>query len=309
MLFPELLAKGNTIAVVAPARKIGMNDLHTARKIFSGWGLECLLSPALESNAHSYLSGTDAQRLQDLQSALDNPDISAIICARGGYGSTRILDQLDLTAFRKKPKWVIGFSDITALHLLLRKNGIASIHGTMPILFGDPGSRKSIQSLQSVMMNGVCEISSPSVSSNHLGKVTAETVGGNLSLLVDSFGTSTELETDGKILIVEEIDEYFYKLDRMMTQFKRSGKLDRIKGLIVGHMTDIRETSLPFGERVEEIILNAIANVDCPVAFNFPSGHENPNLAWIHGGTATLEVNDHGTTLRYDHFSKYRARA
>jgi muramoyltetrapeptide carboxypeptidase len=296
---PDNLKPGDKVGVVAPARKINPADVTFASKILASWGVEILIAKNIFSAQHSYLSGNDGERLQDLQLMIDDPDIRAIICARGGYGSTRILDSLDFSSLQKNPKWIIGFSDITALHLKLVKHGVASIHGTMPILFSKEDASTSIESLRELLMDGVCKIQAASTDQNKTGTAKGLVIGGNLSLIVDSLGTATAPDTDGKILFVEEIDEYLYKIDRMMTQLKRAGKLNNLSGLIVGHMTDIKDTELSFGQTVEDIILDAVKDHSYPVAFGFPSGHEHPNYAWIHGGQATLSVNDAGTFLTF----------
>jgi muramoyltetrapeptide carboxypeptidase len=300
MLLPPSLRPGNKIGIVAPSRKIELAEIEAAVNIFRTWGMEPVLSLNLLSRAHSYLAGTDSERLADLQQMINDPGIHAIICARGGYGSTRILEQLTCAPLISNPKWLVGFSDITALHLKLLANGIASIHGTMPILFSKTESASSIESLQRVLVHGICEIQTHSSSVNRPGETQGEVVGGNLSLIVDSLGTSTEIDTHGRILIIEEVDEYLYKVDRMMTQLKRARKFEHLKGLIVGHMSDIKDSALSFGEKIEEIILNAISEKNIPVAFNFPTGHENPNLAWIQGGYALFKVDNNGVSLSFD---------
>jgi muramoyltetrapeptide carboxypeptidase len=300
MLLPSSLRPGNKIGIVAPSRKIGVAEIEAAEDTFRSWGLEPVLSPNLFSRAHSYLAGTDVERLADLQQMIDDPDIRAIVCARGGYGSTRILEQLNCVPLLVNPKWLVGFSDITALHLKLLANGIASVHGTMPILFSKTESASSIESLQRVLIEGTCEIETHSYRLNLPGETQGEVIGGNLSLIVDSLGTSSEINTDSKILIIEEVDEYLYKVDRMMTQLKRAGKFEHLKGLIIGHMTEIKDTTLSFGETVEEIILNSVGKNDIPLAFKFPTGHENPNLAWIQGGYALFKVDANGVSLSFD---------
>jgi muramoyltetrapeptide carboxypeptidase len=293
---PPSLRKGDRVGIVAPGRKVKPSDIENAVMILSAWGLEVKLATHLFSGMHSYLAGTDEQRLADLQGMLDDPSIKAIICARGGYGTTRILDRLDFQSFEKSPKWIAGFSDITALHLKLAVLGYESIHSTMPILFPKPDSRESVESLNRALFGtpGTL-IASPGI--NRPGKATALVVGGNLSLIADALGTASEPDTDGKILIIEEIDEYRYRIDRMFTQLKRAGKLENLAGLVVGHFTDIKDTEVSFGETVEEIILHQVRDYSFPVGFGFPLGHENPNLAWIHGSTMQLSVSPEGAML------------
>jgi muramoyltetrapeptide carboxypeptidase len=297
MITPPLLAPGDKIGIVAPGRKVSSQDIDEAKKIFTAWGLQIILSDNLHNKNHSYLSGSDEDRLCDLQRMVGDPDIKAIISARGGYGTTRILDKVDFTPMERKPKWVIGFSDITAIHLKLFKLGIKSIHGTMPILFSNPSSVSSVESLRRILTGENQVILSDPNKNNRLGKATAPIMGGNLSLIVDSIGTSSDPDTNGKILVLEEIDEYFYRVDRMIMHLRRSGKLDNLAGLIVGHMTDMKELKLPFGESIQEIILNKTQHTKYPIAFGFPIGHENPNMAWVHGSVMTLTVSETGSQL------------
>jgi muramoyltetrapeptide carboxypeptidase len=304
MIAPDLLKPGDNIGILAPARKINSAEVDFAMKTLSSWGLKPVLSANIYSNKHSYLSGTDSERQSDFQAMLEDHSIRAILCARGGYGSTRIIDDIGFSVLRQDPKWIIGFSDITAIHLTLLHLGVASIHGTMPILFSKPSSKVSVESLRKVLFEGECLINGPAVNHNKLGQSQGRVIGGNLSLVADSLGTRSEPDTRGTILFLEEIDEYLYKVDRMLTQLRRAGKLENLKGMIIGHMTDIKDSELPFGKTVEEIVLDAVKQYDYPVAFNFPSGHENPNLAWIHGGTATLSVTSNGSQLSYDSFRK-----
>ncbi len=298
MIKPRFLKRGDKIGIVAPGRKVKSVQIETAIQIFETWGLHVVLAENIFSNDHSYLAGTDDQRLSDFQTMLDDASIKAMICARGGYGSTRILDQLDFRSFQKAPKWIAGFSDITAFHLKLSCLNVASIHSTMPILFSESESADSVESLRKIIFGDPQNFAIESHPSNRTGKAAGQLIGGNLSLLVDSIGTSNEIQTEGKILIIEEIDEYLYKLDRMMVQLKRAGKLENLNGLIIGHMTDIKDTELSFGERVEEIIHNHTSS-HFPIAFNFPTGHENPNLAWMQGAIAELDVTTQGVSLNY----------
>lgn len=297
MISPPLLKSGDTIGIVATGRKVNIPDIDASRKIFESWGMRVATSSHLHSAAHSYLSGSDSERISDFQQMLDNPDIKAIVCARGGYGTTRILDQLDFSSLRKRPKWIIGFSDITALHLKLFKLGIKSIHGTMPVLFSKSESSSSIESLRSSLEGESSVISAVASNNNRYGKATAQIIGGNLSLIVDSIGTSSDPDTDGKILVLEEIDEYMYKVDRMLMHLKRAGKLSNLSGLIIGHFTDLKEPELPFGETIEQVVLSKTSDTHYPIAFNFPIGHENPNLAWVHGSVMTLDVTETGSQL------------
>jgi muramoyltetrapeptide carboxypeptidase len=297
MIQPPLLKPGDVIGIIAPARKVAESQIHDAIQKFESWGFKVRLSENIYNNSHSYLSGTDSERLADFQKMILDEDVKAIICARGGYGSTKIIDAIDFSSLQKRPKWIVGFSDITAIHLKLFALGIKSIHSSMPILFSKYDSKSSIESLKSILATGNTLIECEAQSHNRYGESSEIIVGGNLSLIVDSLATPSEINTDGKILLIEEIDEYFYKVDRMLTQLKRAGKLKNLKGLIVGHMTDIKESELKFGLSIEGIVLNVVSDFSFPVAFGFPSGHENPNLAWVHGDVVTLSVGIDKTVL------------
>jgi muramoyltetrapeptide carboxypeptidase len=298
MIKPPRLRVGDKIAIVAPARKIARDQIEASIKEFENWGLKVQLGSNLFSNHHAYLSGTDSERLADLQAAVDDEKVKAIICGRGGYGSTRILNDLNFSKVQTIPKWIVGFSDITALHLTLLHHSIMSLHGTMPILFSKKDAGMSIDSLKQVLFSGEFTVETESNPLNIFGKCSGRLIGGNLSMIIDSFATASEPDTNGAILVLEEIDEYFYRLDRMMTQLNRAGKLKGLKGLLVGHFTDIKESELPFGESFQSIILDKIKHYKYPVAFNFPSGHENPNMAWTHGCMADLDVSENGTILK-----------
>ena len=249
------------------------------------------------SKSHSYLAGSDEERWVDLQQALDSRRIKAIFCARGGYGTTRILQRIDLTKFKKYPKWIVGFSDITALHLLMLRTGFESIHASMPAQFSDPAARPSVQNLHDILFGSTLPIQAPPVSGNIEGEASGTVIGGNLSILLDAMGTPIEPETKGRILVIEEIDEFKYKLDRMMTQLKRAGKLDKLAGLAIGYMTGIKDSNTPFGESVQEILLRHVRDADYPVAFGLPIGHEHPNAAWRHGSRMRLVVTSEGSAL------------
>jgi muramoyltetrapeptide carboxypeptidase len=299
MIFPPGLSAGDTVGIVAPARKITPAQLDAAILVLTSWGLNPQLATNIFSQNHSYLAGTDDERRSDFQNMIDDSKIKAIFCARGGYGSTRILDDIDFSALRQAPKWVIGFSDITAFHLRLLSIGIASIHATMPIFFSQREAQSSIESLRKILFNGSCHIRMQIDPHNRVGNASAEVIGGNLSLIVDALNTPSDPDTDNKILVIEEVDEYYYKIDRMLTQLRRTGKLKNLAGLVIGHMTDVKNSDLEFGETVQEIVMHSVRDYDYPVAFSFPSGHHNPNEAWIEGATANLEVTLSGATLSY----------
>lgn len=297
MIVPPFLKPGDTIGIIAPGRKVSTSDIKVAVQVFETWGLRVVLGKNIFSDAHSYMSGSDEERLSDLQSMLDDDAVRAVVCARGGYGTTRIIDDVDFFFLVTKPKWIVGFSDITALHLRFFNEGVESVHGIMPVLFSRGDAGASIESLRNVLFGGRQEIIIPANESNRHGRADGQILGGNLSLIVDSLGTKDDTDMTGKILVLEEVDEYKYKVDRMMTQLNRAGKLDDLAGLVVGHMTDIRDTELNFGESVEQIILDKVKNYNFPVAFGFPSGHEHPNIAWRHGSSMRLNVYEGGAML------------
>ena len=299
MIIPPRLNLGDTVGIVAPARKISPLQLEPALSIIESWGLRTRLSKNIFSQNHSYLAGTDKERAADFQSMIDDPEVAAIFCARGGYGSTRIIDDIDFSPLQKKPKWIIGFSDVTAFHLRLLSNDIASIHATMPIFYGRKESQGSVESIRQLLFEGKCELEAGPSEFNRIGNATGQVIGGNLSLIVDSMSTPSQLAMDNKILILEEVDEYYYKIDRMFTQLRRTGKLSNLAGLIVGHMTDLKNSDLDFGETFQEIITHSVRDYEYPVAFSFPSGHHEPNHAWVQGAVATMEVTMNRVALSY----------
>ena len=291
MIIPPFLKTGDRIHIIATGRKIDAASVQYAVKVLEAWGLEVSTGDFLISTDHSYLSASDEHRLADLQKAFNDPTIKAILCARGGYGTTRILDDLDFSLLRKYPKWIVGFSDITALHLLLYKNDIPSIHGTMPVLF-EAEEKSSLESLRHVLFGESVFIHTESSPQNSYGDATGHLIGGNLSLIVDSLGTSSQPDFTNSILVLEEIDEFYYKIDRMLTQLKRAGVFQKLNGLILGHFTNIHNSDLAFGETIEAMIERVIGDRSIPIAFNFPIGHAQPNLAWRHGLRAILHVSD-----------------
>jgi muramoyltetrapeptide carboxypeptidase len=291
------IAKGDQIGIAAPAAKIKSESLMEAASVLESWGLRVEFGKHIFSQTHGYFSGSDEERWLDFQTMLNDPELKAIICARGGYGTSRFIDRLDFTNFLKYPKWIVGFSDITSLHLKLHKLGFESIHSVMPIQFPKPEYRKSVDSLYRILFGKADQIEAKAVELNRDGTAIGKVIGGNLTLIVESIGTPTEIETNGKILVVEEVGEYIYKVDRMLNQLKRANKLDQLAGLIIGHTTDIKDTDPGFGQTVEEIVLDSVKDYLYPIAFNFPIGHEAHNIAWKHGATGTLNVSKDNSRL------------
>ena len=266
-------------------------------EIISSWGLKVIPGSHLFSDEHSYLGASDEHRKKDFQQFISDSSIRAIFCARGGYGTTRILDQLDFSPCFSSPKWIVGFSDITALHLKLHHLKLESIHGIMPLLFGRKDANPSIESLRQALFFDPQPLVAHAHPNNREGVGQGPMIGGNLSLVVDSLGTSSEFDPSGKILVLEEIDEHLYKIDRMMVQLKRAGKLNALAGLALGYFSDLKDSSLPFGEPYENIISQHVKDFSYPVGFLFPIGHEFPNMAWRHGAVRKLTVSKKGSRL------------
>ncbi len=289
MITPSYLKQGDKIGIVATARKIAIEEIKPAIDIFNSWGLEVVLSKNLFNTNNQY-AGTDSERTQDLQTMLDDVSIKAVISARGGYGTIRIIDKLDFTSFKKHPKWIIGYSDITVLHSHIHNFGIETIHATMPINFTK--NTEATQSLRKALFGETInyEIESHPLSRN--GIAEAELIGGNLSLLYALSGSVSDVDTTGKILFIEDLDEYLYHIDRMMMQLKRAGKLDKLAGIIVGGMTDMKDNTIPFGKTAQEIIIDNVTEYNYPVCFNFPAGHIDKNLAIYFGRKVKLNVGE-----------------
>ncbi len=245
-------------------------------------------------------SGSDEDRTADMQDMLDDLKVDAILCARGGYGTVRIVDKLDFTEFNKKPKWLCGYSDVTVLHSHINQNlGVCSIHSTMPInMKGISSEHEAFNSLMLALTGGSLHYEFDSNQLNRQGSMEGEVVGGNLSILYSILGSASDIDTKGKILFLEDLDEYLYHIDRMMVNLKRNGKLTALKGLLVGGMSDMNDNTIPFGKTAIEIIREVVEDYDYPVAFNFPAGHIDDNLAIVLGKKATIRVTDSGSEFQ-----------
>jgi muramoyltetrapeptide carboxypeptidase len=296
MIIPPFLAPGDKVAIVATARRVTPQEMANALEILDSKGLVVEMDPVIFHNDY-YLAGTDELRLQQMQAALDRADIRAIFCARGGYGTTRILDQLDFTAFLQSPKWICGFSDITSLHLRLQQLGVCSVHSTMPLLMGRPGYGPGDTALLDILEGKPWQLESGPDPANLSGEAVGMLAGGNLSLICESLGTPTEIDTHGKILLIEEVDEYRYKVDRMLNQLKRAEKLAGVVGVAVGFMTGINDTQEPFGYDYRAIVRRYTSDLGIPVAFGFQVGHEAPNLPVVISAQAQLTVGPLGSRL------------
>ncbi|CAN5556452.1 LD-carboxypeptidase [soil metagenome] len=294
LIQPPHLKKGDKIAIVASARKISMQEIQPAIDIFKSWGLEVVLSKNLFSSDNQF-SGTDDERASDLQTALDDESIKAVISARGGYGTIRIIDKIDFTKFKQHPKWVIGYSDITVLHSHIHNFGIQTVHATMPLNFSV--NADAVETLRQTIFGEKLSYEIPKHILNRVGSAEAEIIGGNLSLLYALTGSASSVHTKGKILFIEDLDEYLYHIDRMMVSLKRNGKLCELAGLVVGGMTDIKDNQIPFGKTAEEIIFDAVKEYNYPVCFNFPAGHVDRNIALVLGKKMKLVVDDNGSSL------------
>ncbi|GJM29341.1 MAG: peptidase S66 [Cyclobacteriaceae bacterium] len=293
---PNKLKPGDKVAVIATARVTDISAVETGIDLIKSWGLEVVTGKSL-FNSHHLFAGTDQQRLNDLQWALDNESIKAILCARGGYGTSRILDSVNLSGLRKYPKWICGFSDVTALLCHIQQFGIAGIHSSMPQLFNNQGAERDAESLRKALFEGEIILEAPACRYNRTGTAEAALVGGNLSLLVHLIGTTSDINTEGKILVLEEVDEYLYHLDRMMIQLARSRKLDNLAGLMVGHLTKMKEGNLQFGKDAMGVISSHFQQTTIPIGFGFPFGHQSPNLAVPLGVVCQLKVTAKGSRL------------
>lgn len=294
---PPYLQKGDCIGITCPAGYMDAQRAQACIKTLQDWDFEVMVGKTLGSRSKNYFSASDAGRRDELQAMLDDENIKAILFGRGGYGMGRIIDQLDFTGFKKNPKWVIGFSDITVLHShLYSKVKVASLHAPMAAAFND-GENEFIQSLHRAITGKKAKYSCAAHPFNRAGTATAQLVGGNLSLLAHLTGTPSAINTKNKILFIEDIGEYIYNIDRMMYQLKRSGQLAGLAGLVVGGFTDMKDTERPFGKTVYEVIKEIVGEYDYPVCFGFPVSHGKENYALKVGGIYSLSVKQGSVNL------------
>jgi muramoyltetrapeptide carboxypeptidase len=289
---PLYLKKGDTIAITCPAGYMAKEKAQTCINTLQQWGYQVMVGKTLGSSSANYFSGTDEERLSELQAMLDDDSIHAILCGRGGYGTSRIIDRLDFKKFKRKPKWIIGFSDITVLHNHIFTNcKTASIHAPMASAFNDGGAENEyVLSLKKMLAGKKNKYSYATHAYNQQGTASGELVGGNLSLLAHLTGTASEITTKNKLLFIEDIGEYIYGIDRMLYQLKRSGKLDQLAGLIIGGFTDMKDTDRPFGKNIDEAIYDVVKEFIYPICFHFPVSHGTENYALKIGGTYQLTV-------------------
>ncbi|NNC49576.1 MAG: LD-carboxypeptidase [Flaviramulus sp.] len=297
---PSYLKAGDTVAIVAPSGvlKNRTKEVEQAKSLLKNWGLNPVVGKHVFSKANHF-AGTDNDRCEDFQNALDDPSIRAIWCARGGYGTVRILDKLDYSKFNKNPKWVIGYSDITALHNQIHNNGVESIHAMMCTSLQDDLStiEETISSLKNAVFGNPLSYTLTGSKYNKTGDASGQLVGGNLTMLHTMLGSKTSINTSGKILFIEEIGEYKYHIDRMLQSLKRAGYFENCKGLIVGDMSKLRKNTTLWGTSIEQLILDAFSDYNFPIAFNMPAGHEKDNRALIMGRTIQLEVNSEQSSI------------
>lgn len=296
MAIPPLLKSGDLVSVLSPASHTNSNAWEKGIEVLEKWGLRVDRGEHYLSQ-HFGFGGTDAERLNDLQKALDNPEIKAIFPIRGGYGTSRLLDDLDFSHFLQNPKWIVGFSDITALLMHIDTLGVAGIHGPMPNNFCQKGGEFSLQALNEVLFNGRAIYTCNPHPSNILGEVQGELIGGNLSLLTHLMGSKSFRKPVGKILVIEEIGERLYHVDRMLVQLKRSGYFEGLIGMIIGGFTDCNEAPLTIGKSAQELILEHIEDYHFPLAFDFPLGHVPANHPVIFGVKSNLLISSEKVQL------------
>jgi Uncharacterized proteins, homologs of microcin C7 resistance protein MccF len=297
MITPPYLQHGDTVAIIATARKISPEEIQPSIDILNHFGFNVVVGKHLFS-VDNQMAGNDQERASDFMEMLHNPDVKAIICARGGYGTARLFDYIDFKDILKYPKWLCGYSDVTALHLLYSKLGISSIHSTMPINFPKDGeSSESAQSLIDALTGVFPSIHAEPSSLNIAGRCDGVLIGGNLSLLYAMQRTDAELDSRDKILFIEDLDEYLYHIDRMMLNLRQSGVLEKLKGIVVGYLSDMNDNLVPYGKQADEIVHEHCTNLGIPLAFGFPAGHKEPNLALAFGQAYSLQVDGSTSVL------------
>ena len=296
LIAPPFLKPKDKIAVVSLASQLDKPRLLSGLEIITTqWDMEVIVGSHALDTYHNF-AGKDEVRLAEFQEMLDNPDIKAIIAGRGGYGTSRIIDQIDWTAFKNNPKWLVGFSDITILHQQVQQLGFQSIHGPMMVTLEN--DEMSTESLHQALLGGTLDYTERGHYLNKEGSASGTVIGGNLCLLAHNIGSASDLSFDHKILFIEDIGEYLYNIDRMMVQLKRAGKLKNLAALIVGQFSDAKEQQTAFGKNANEIILEHTASYDYPICFDFPLGHDKENRAIICGAQAALNITKEQVKLR-----------
>lgn len=289
MISPTFLQKGDTVAIVSTARKISEVEIKPALQLLENWGLKYVLGKTIGAEENQF-AGSDDLRAADFQEMLDDPKIRAIWCARGGYGTVRIIDKLDFSKFKKNPKWIIGYSDITVLHSHIHNFGIETLHAQMCLEIQNKTAETS-ESIRKVLFGKDYTIEMGRTDSfASLGILKGELIGGNLSVLYSLCGSASKMNTEGKILFIEDLDEMLYHVDRMMMNLKRSGYLKNLKALVIGGMTEMKDNKVYFGRTAEEIIIDLVKEYNYPVITNFPAGHIMDNKALILGREIKIDI-------------------
>ena len=301
MIQPPYLQSGDRVAVVATARKVSAAEVAPTLRLLTSWGLQPVVPEGLYDACNQF-AGDDAHRTAVLQQCLDDPSVHAVVCARGGYGTVRIVDRLDFSAFARNPKWIVGYSDVTVLHSHIRRTlGIQTLHATMPLNIPADAAKRSYpstDSLRRALFGEALEYTIPTHRLDRQGTAHGPVVGGNLSILYSLCGSPSDIDTDGCILFIEDLDEYLYHIDRMMQNLRRCGKLKGLRGLLVGALSNMHDNTVPFGRTAEEIVLDAVADYGYPVCFSAPFGHiGTDNCALPLGREAVLTVTGQGATL------------
>ncbi len=297
MKLPPPLQKGDTIALASPARFVKPAEVEYFVRFATQNGWKVRLDEACFAR-HNQFGGSDEQRAAHLQALIDDPEIKAIICSRGGYGSLRILDKLRFETMLQRPKWLVGFSDITVLHAKLQSLGIASLHAPMPFNFG-PDDQDKFEIVRQFLEGKRPPTLLPHHPLNISGRASGELTGGNLSIIYALKGSDALPDLNGKILFIEDVDEYLYHLDRMMLSLKRAGVFKGLAGIIAGAFTEIKDNAIPFGLTAEEIIHEHLAGYGFPLCFGFPAGHISRQQPLLLGSQAALEVTERGSFLSY----------
>ena len=298
-IFPPYLKKGDTIAITCPSGFMPYSNATKCIKTLQEWGFQVLIGNTLKSKSTNYFSAPDEEKIEELQAMLDAKNIQAILFGRGGYGMSRIIDQLNFSKFKKNPKWLIGFSDLTVMHSHVFSNfNIATIHGPMSGAF-HPSKKQGahIEALHKMITGKKNRYDCNHFNLNRVGKAEGTIIGGNLSLLANGIGTKSDISTKNKILFIEDLGEYLYTIDRMLQQLKRSGKLQHLSGLVIGGFTDLKDTERPFGKKIEEIIFEIVKEYDYPVCFHFPVSHGAENYPIKIGAVYSLAVTKKKSTL------------
>lgn len=295
---PPYLKKGDTVGILATARKVDMAPLQPAINLLKSWGLNVVIGKTVGLD-NNQLAGADWQRATDFQQMLDNPSIKAIWSAKGGYGTVRMIDRLDFTKFKQHPKWIIGFSDVTVLHSHINNLDIATLHSIACISVAN-ATPEAIESFRKGLFGGKIEYTIPPHAFNKIGKAQGELIGGNLSVLYSIMGSVSEADYKGKIIFIEDLDEYLYHIDRMMMNLERNNYFKNVKGIIIGGMTKMRDNDIPWGHDALEIIQDITKEYKIPICFNFPAGHIKDNRALVFGKLVILDVTAAGTKLTFD---------